>query len=548
MSCEKIKDDVLVIYPNLAKRTQKLILPTATYQAKVSVPQGLIKSSVFALFDDLDSVPVEYGFDEHDNNNNTNNLLLKLPNGYVAIEDSKGKIYEGNLESLDGSQAVIKESKTNQLKTISDYTGINFLERYKTLKVSLNYLINHITWSANHRLLISGSGNNNEIVSFITTANVKNQNGEILVPKKLYLALGTPTMLNKTNIHSFARREARAKVSGMMLQQNLVEQESSDDNSNSLNNLGIEDFSFIEIGSSQPLKAESQFEIVNIKDQPIQKYYRYPMINGSQEMSLGYRFRVDIDDFYGSISGPATNKQGLRIPPGVVSIYKYNTRTRSVEAWLGESQISQEKTNGELIDLPLGDATIVRGECFTKTREKIVNQVVKSQDVTLQGVDSQDVYLDQDYLDDDDNDDDDDNNKFESEFKSEIKTRTKISTKTRTRARATRSSQPIGNKLIINNSNVVDNGQRTKIIMTIYNCTFTNNSDETATILPVFQTPYGAEYVSSVTEDGKEPVRRKNGVIEFNTQVKPHTKKNWVVTVVTKVRFHVTPPIIYDLE
>jgi hypothetical protein len=342
-TCEMSKEDTLTIYKTSARRLQRLNVPTKTSQTIIDLPSTFLKSSLIALFDDLRIVP-------HDVK--SYQLIMNMPSGLVIIEDKDGLEHEGTLDSLDGSEAVIRERETGTLMHISNYKSVNFEKRFSFRRVTLSYLLGGLSWLAQHTLLIDPE--ESRVVVFKTMAVIKNTTGVIFNLSALKLGLGDPApyqenevaptgaatpAAERTTMRRGASRLALVAASPMMPPP-VYE-------SNTVSNEGVEDFEFIDIGP-QTLAEHGRFDILSLVDIPIRKLYFYEISNNNTRMETGYRMIIPKD---------------THIPSGPIVIYNFNTKQKKLGMYLGSSMIKEQFQQDEM-DVILGLSSLVRGECI----------------------------------------------------------------------------------------------------------------------------------------------------------------------------------------
>src|SRR5436190_16762672 len=119
-----MSEDTLTIYNNnVARRAQKLQISTDKPQTIIDLPHTVSKSTLVALFDNLRIVPHEIKY---------NQLFLNIPTGIVIVEDENGKEHEGTLDSINSTEAVIRETGSEKILRIKNYRNVEFEKRFKS--------------------------------------------------------------------------------------------------------------------------------------------------------------------------------------------------------------------------------------------------------------------------------------------------------------------------------------------------------------------------------------------------------------------------------
>ena len=297
-------EDSLTVYNNIGRRSQKLKIATEKSQTIIDLPQTFLKSTLIALFNNLRLVPHEIKGTQ---------LILNMPTGIVTVIDEKGNISEGTLDSLNGTEAILHESTTDKLLRINNYQAIEFEKRFKFRSVLLSYLLNGLSWSAQHTVLLDLESS--RIILFKTMAAVKNSTGIVFSLSSLKLGVGNPDVAYSASDY-YGEEYAHPSVgykrikSSSMISTNAApmmlaaapmgyhEEEEKEEgpnlhDANMIENEGIEDFEYIDLGP-QTLSETGNFDILSLVNLPVRKLYFYHIYpgRGNTNVETGYRLII----------------------------------------------------------------------------------------------------------------------------------------------------------------------------------------------------------------------------------------------------------------
>lgn len=491
-ACETIKEDVLTVYKSSGRRLQQIRVPTKTSQTIIDLPSTFIKSSVVVMFEDLRIVP-------HDIK--SSQLIMNMPSGLVVVEGKDGMEHEGTLESLSGTEAIIRERETSALIHIPNFKSINFEKRFVSRKVTLSYLLGGLSWQAKHTLLIDP--NTSRVVVFKTMALVHNNTGVIFNLTSLKLGIGDPAPMSSAYGANFAeeyeeehleskrasprrmmKMSASAHPASLMAMAPSASAIASAPmptevyESNTVENDGVEDYEFIDIGP-QTLGDHGRFDILSLADIPIRKIYFYEIRNTSlgsnTSIDFGYKMVIPKD---------------THIPSGEIVIYSFDKENNKFGTYLGKSNIKEQFQQDEM-DIKLGTTNLVRVQTT-------VNEV------------EEDKFHDED-VDIDLEDADFETTNFDSH---QLQSLLNLERK----ARSARGGGSLPPKIKLSDINVLLKKDVPKIKHTTIESTFTNNSAKSpAYVIASFPVPYREKILDMTCKYS----RIKNGMMEFNLVIPP---------------------------
>jgi hypothetical protein len=313
-------------------------------------------------------------------------LTMDIPNGYVAVLDKDGVRHQGDLIDVDPSMVIIKPDPSTRGGGLHDdddhqkiaggalhlknYRGMQYLERFPSREIILQYLLGGLGWIAKHDLFLDPI--NSRLVAFKTSAVIRNDTGVTFDLSSLRLAIGNPALpkdgfgpqIDEVSLPQSSSYMIEAKLaprSAMMIAGAPPQMDSRRNEigygggstpveMNEISDDGAEDYGYIDVGR-QRLGQKGNFEILNLVNIPIETLYYFEMESGNTDVQLVYQFTVP---------------EETHIPEGDVMMTSYDPETKTPGGYLGQSRIG-EHFQGEEVDIKLGNSKLVKAECQIKS-------------------------------------------------------------------------------------------------------------------------------------------------------------------------------------
>lgn len=477
-------EDVLTIYKSSARRYQKIKVSTADSNPIIPLPQTIVSGSLLAVFNNLDTVPFEV---------TNSQLILEMPSGIARVQTEDGKTIEGLVQSVNGSTIVLHHPKNEKMITINNYQSISYSDRYWTRHVNLSYLLQGLSWEAEHFLFVDV--HKSIIIKFTTQANVTNTTGVIFDLTSLQLGIGDP--FPTTAYDEGANNEAHESRSLAAAPRAEYKRARKSSMVTSFKENGsVEDYDAIDVGS-QKLRATGRFEILKRENIPARKLYKTMLVNNNEDIQLGYRFKV-----------PANT----HIASGRVIVEAVDSKTKRLGMRLGATYMDEQSQNAE-VDLMLGRASLV--QIFTtivnirKTKQDMKKWIQKSERLKLyineqKNSSETNLYEDEDSENDENSDDDQNHDQNQDEGIDELGKIDKV------------------HKV----------KERLTMELTTITCTFQNHSTkDIATIIASYPLLKDRKILKISTENSQ--VKRNN--LEFMFEIKPNKLKKWTCEILSEI-------------